>query len=104
MFTKKSKYSYQIDLPSYTNKAIIEWFEGLAARNRLSDEIIALVHENIVSAISNNNDQVNKPETVTANEKEYQDDFLNNLYNWQDSNNMIHIENTSQKKKKMLSV
>lgn len=119
----KSNYSFQIDLPSYTDKKVIEWFESLSNLQRLSEEVIALVFEHINATqdiLLNINYQQEgnlkrpetdkiKPETKKSrqesnNSTNQEDDFFNNLYNWQESNNMIHKEENKREKKKMLSV
>lgn len=105
----KSNYLYQINLPGYTDKNVIEWFEKFSNSNRLSEEIIALVFELVYSSENTSFrpsiKEESKPHILeTTKIDESSDDFFSNLYNWQDSNSMIHSDENRREKKKMLSV
>lgn len=106
---------YQITLPSFTDKAIIRWFEQMATGDELSEAIIALVHDQINTNPIEEEFDFSVPEPRTVNHKasfvgtpltqeKVEDDFFTNLYNWQESNNMLYQEESKKTKRKMLSV
>lgn len=164
MFKRKSPYSFQITLPPYTAREVIEWFEQMSANGTLSNEIIEMVFDNLNNinpgVYKNAVDLVTQeleetellpaqiptakvptaqvatakvPTTVPAkahsevsmsseNERtlegpatpsrpvitEETPNFLDNLYDWESSNEAMFNEELSilplSKKKKMLSV
>ena len=104
-----NKYSYTINLPDYTDQEVIDWFETLAAANRLSDEIIALVYRELKAGggqqtAGRGGQQGVRAARVQPEMPESTQDFLENLYNWQESNNILHKEERKREKKQMLSV
>ncbi|MDA8235386.1 MAG: hypothetical protein M0Z31_11390 [Clostridia bacterium] len=104
-----NKYSYTISLPDFTSQEVIDWFETLAAANRLSDEVIALVYRELKTG---GGKQTTRREGrqgvgvtgIQAKTQENHQDFLDNLYNWQESNNVLHKDERKREKKQMLSV
>jgi len=111
MFKDIPAHTFSITLPSETTKEIIEWFELMDTRDQLSDELIGLVHNHIMAGedrkktFIETNDP-NDPLKMRDDQAELQDDFLNRLYNWQDSNNSVFKDDKEQKKekKKMFSI
>ncbi|BCJ98429.1 hypothetical protein [Anaerocolumna chitinilytica] len=105
------KHIFSISLPSETSKEITEWFEVMESRNQLSDELIGLVHNHIMTGnyqnkTMNENHVQSDPLKLSDKKVEIQDDFLDKLYNWQDSNSAVFKEDKIEKKekKKMLSI
>ncbi len=105
------KHIFSISLPSETSKEITEWFEIMESRNQLSDELIGLVHNHIMTGkyqnkIMNEKQIQSDPLKLSDKQAELQDDFLDKLYNWQDSNSAVFKDDKIEKKekKKMLSI
>lgn len=103
MFSSNKNYIYKLSLPSSTSKDVIEWFENMHSMNKLEEELVAIIHKyisskqnvyknNFVSEIEEQNKNI---ESVSCT-----DNFIDNLYNWQESNKAIFRD----EKKKMLSV
>lgn len=111
MFTNTPRHTYTITLPSTTSKDVIEWFEVLENSNQLTETLIELVHSGIKSgkyrntAIDETTIQGAQP-NVENGQAILQNNFMDSLYNWQDSANAIFKEATEEKKekKRMLSV
>lgn len=103
--SKLTGNTYQIKLPNYTDREIINWFESKANENTLAEEIIALVYDAL-----NNSDgtfKINESlqiEPENNQSQQYLDDLFNNLYNWEESKNELLQEGVKKAKKKMLSV
>lgn len=113
MFSNQVEKIYTIELPISTSQDIIEWFEIMAASNRLPEELIHLVYdhirsENFFHSIAFQSDIHNEINDQKAEPAMDQDDFFNSLYNWQDGNSQIFAEPEpkieKKIKKKMLSV
>lgn len=105
------KLIFSLNLPSETSKEITEWFEIMESRNQLSDELIGLVHNHIMTGKYQNktmDEMQGLSDTLKISDEqiELQNDFLDKLYNWQDSNNAVFKEDKIEKKekKKMLSI
>lgn len=154
MFRKNPPYSFQINLPPYTAREVINWFEQKAAIGVLSDEIIGMVFDNLnsvtpgdhINAVDNVSPQLEAmdhsspaqiptvkvrtampvqsdfsnsllregdtsiKQSVAENDPvtEEAPNFLDNLYDWESSNEAVFNEELSviplNGKKKMLSV
>ncbi|KXG75044.1 hypothetical protein [Thermotalea metallivorans] len=109
----QSQYIYRIQLPAATSKDVVEWFEMMNANERLSDELIYLVHNSLKkeNLFVKSDLQHEKTEEIQDNSSQSlcnQEDFFHNLYNWQDSNNHLFQEDNTHEekktKKKMLSI
>lgn len=105
------KHIFSISLPSETSKEITEWFEIMESRNQLSDELIGLVHTHIMTGkyqnkTMNERQGLSDPLKISDEQIELQNDFLDKLYNWQDSNSAVFKDDKIEKKekKKMLSI
>ncbi len=105
------KHIFSISLPSETSKEITEWFEIMESRKQLSDELIGLVHNHIMTGkyqikTMNERQGLSAPLKISDEQTELQDEFLDKLYNWQDSNSAVFKEDKIEKKekKKMLSI
>lgn len=110
MFTNSSNLTFKIILPSSTNKDVIEWFEEMDDKCKLADALVGMVYDSLktkahikTSQFVNYNGNKPTPEKTGAD----QGDLFDNLYNWQDSNSAIFLEDKSavnKAKKKMLCV
>jgi hypothetical protein len=109
MFNKRSKFT--IKLPLHTNKDVSDWFQTMNSKNVLADALVELVYESLktgtclepLQIIINDNVSSKSTEKAEVN----QGDLFENLYNWQDSNSAIFLEDrkiVSKEKKKMLYV
>lgn len=111
MFTNSPKHTYALALPSTTSKEVIEWFEVMKNSNQLTEVLIALVHNSIKSGkhcdadIYDTTIQGEQPK-VENGQAVIQNNFIDSLYNCQDSTNAIFKEGIDEKKekKRMLSV
>jgi len=109
LFSHRSGYSFQITLPDYAAREIIEWFETMSCNNRLTEELTALVYDKLKSGeLKRLETQARarnelKIETRPATSK-HEQDLFENLYNWQESNSVLHREERKKEKKQMLSV
>lgn len=112
MFTNISEFIFNVTLPSSTARDVLEWFEVMRDNNKLANALVGLVHESINAdakiktaqhlTCSNIQDQ-----SAPAKHEINQEDLLENLYNWQDSNSAVFFEDKNvinKEKKKMLCV
>lgn len=111
MFTNTLKHTYSITLPSTTSKDVTEWFEIMENNNQLTEALIELVHNGIVSGKYLNTGMYNmtvqgEPHQPEAGQAALQDNFMDSLYNWKDSASAVFKDGKEEKreKKRMLSV
>lgn len=110
MFTNKEPHAYNVILPSATSKEVMEWFEVMDNCNQLSEALIEMVHKSIQTSTCRKGSEtiMSAPagQHLGENQAVLQDNFMDSLYNWQDSTTAIFKEVTEEKKekKKMLSV
>jgi len=108
LFANQTKHTYTISLQPSTAKEVIEWFEIADANHRLADAIIELVYASIKSAEPLNMPMLICDERGKLQENQNslpinQDEFFENLYNWQTSNSAIFKEDKKEKRK-MLTI
>lgn len=111
MFGNLSKYTFNVTLPSSTSNDVIEWFKFMRNNNKLADALVGLVYDSINAdaRIKNSpNSTYNNMEKQSVPKPEVnQGDLFENLYNWQDSNSTLFLEDkkvVNKEKKKMLCV
>jgi hypothetical protein len=111
MFTNAPKHTYTITLPATTSKEVVEWFEIMENSNQLSEALVELIHSGIKSgkyqnAASYDTTLPGEQPKAENGQPVIQDNFMDSLYNWQDSTNAIfkEVKEEKKEKKRMLSV
>lgn len=105
------QYTFAIDLPVNTSKEVLDWFVYMNNTKQLSVELIELVNKNLKSGYNNKsiyNSEAYVQQIINMKDKQtdLQENFINNLYNWQEATSAIFKETNTVKKetKKMLSI
>jgi len=111
MISNKATHIYSVSIPSTALKEVIEWFEIMDNSNQLSEALIELVNVGIKSGRYQNtvifDTTTQGQEPIIETEKvEHQNNFMDGLYDWQNSINSIFNEGKEDKKekKRMLTV
>lgn len=111
MKSKSLNNTYTITLPGTTSIDVIDWFEYMEEKNILVEKITELVKSEIKSGYKKEDNTFNKVltidmENVNNIKAKSEDNFINNIYNWQESNHAIFKDENQErpKIKGMLSV
>jgi hypothetical protein len=103
-------HTYSITLPSTTTKDIIDWFGYMEENKKLAERLIELVRLDIKNCYYRSDNAIYNPGVDIKKREDLivtsEDDFINSLYNWQDSNHAIFKDEkqVKPKTKGMLSV
>jgi len=104
MITNMPKHTYSITLPVNTTKDIFEWFTIMDNNKQLAEKLIELVHSDIMTGDHRNTQKINLVTSselkIDGGEDLHRADFMNSLYNWEESTSAIFNDCKEEKREK----
>ncbi len=88
---------YEINLPPGTQEEVIAWFEFMNGQNILAEQLTILVNQKISFMQAETDSPENQPEASLKS-----DCLMDNLFNWQEANQLILSEERKIKKKMLI--
>jgi hypothetical protein len=102
MTSQNDVLNYYIELPASTSLEVIEWFQFINTHGDLSIELVKLV-QNFININQNEKSTDFAPQNLNTVKIFDQNDFWDNLYNYEEAGSAIFCD-AKKTKKKMLSV